>query len=151
LLYLPNPYVAPSGHFNEMHGWDSYFIVIGLEVDHREALAKGIVDNFLFEVEHYGAVLNANRTFYLTRSQPPFLTSMKRAVYEDRRAFPQRLPVARKPAGGWSRQACMPAEKDNSVWTRANILSVRPAWRVTLTMAAARCRKSPTTARTALT
>ena len=88
LLYLPNPYVVPGGRFNEMYGWDSYFILLGLEADHHEALAKGIVDNFLFEVEHYGAVLNANRTYYLTRSQPPFLTSMIRAVLEDPASFP---------------------------------------------------------------
>ena len=88
LLYLPNPYVVPGGRFNEMYGWDSYFIVLGLEADHREALAKGMVDNFFFEIEHYGGVLNANRTYYLTRSQPPFLTSMIRAVYEDPASFP---------------------------------------------------------------
>ncbi|HWX23932.1 MAG TPA: trehalase family glycosidase, partial [Vicinamibacteria bacterium] len=76
LLYLPRPYVVPGGRFNEMYGWDSYFILLGLEADHHEALAKGMVDNFLFEIEHYGAVLNANRTYYLTRSQPPFLTAM---------------------------------------------------------------------------
>ena len=46
LLYLPNPYVVPGGRFNEMYGWDSYFIILGLEADHREALAKGMVDNF---------------------------------------------------------------------------------------------------------
>ena len=40
LLYLPNPYVVPGGRFNEMYGWDSYFIVLGLEADHREALPK---------------------------------------------------------------------------------------------------------------
>ena len=88
LLYLPNPYVVPGGRFNEMYGWDSYFILLGLEADHREALAKGMVDNFLFEIEHYGGVLNANRTYYLTRSQPPFLTSMIRAVYENPASFP---------------------------------------------------------------
>ena len=64
LLYLPNPYIVPGGRFNEMYGWDSYFIVLGLEADHREDLAKGMVDNFLFEIENYGAVLNANRTYY---------------------------------------------------------------------------------------
>ena len=62
LLYLPSPYVVPGGRFNEMYGWDSYFILLGLEADHHEALARGMVDNFLFEIEHYGAVLNANRT-----------------------------------------------------------------------------------------
>ena len=40
LLYLPNPYVVPGGRFNEMYGWDSYFILLGLEADHREALGK---------------------------------------------------------------------------------------------------------------
>ena len=63
LLYLPNPYVVPGGRFNEMYGWDSYFILLGLEADHREALGKDMVDNFLFEIEHYGGVLNANRTY----------------------------------------------------------------------------------------
>src|SRR6185369_7076649 len=30
LLYLPYPYVVPGGRFNEMYGWDSYFIQVGL-------------------------------------------------------------------------------------------------------------------------
>ena len=46
LLYLDNPYVVPGGQFNEMYGWDSYFIILGLLRDHREKLAKGMVDNF---------------------------------------------------------------------------------------------------------
>ncbi len=117
LLYLPNPYVVPGGRFNEMYGWDSYFIVLGLEADHREALAKGMVDNFLFEIEHYGAVLNANRTYYLTRSQPPFLTSMIRAVYEDPASFPS-TPAGRSEAKAWLERAYSLAEKDYSTWTR---------------------------------
>jgi alpha,alpha-trehalase len=117
LLYLPNPYVVPGGRFNEMYGWDSYFIVLGLEADHREALAKGMVDNFLFEIEHYGAVLNANRTYYLTRSQPPFLTSMIRAVYEDPDSFPA-TPAGRAEARAWLERAYALAEKDYSTWTR---------------------------------
>ncbi|HUD14826.1 MAG TPA: trehalase family glycosidase [Terracidiphilus sp.] len=122
LLYLPNPYVVPGGRFNEMYGWDSYFIVIGLEADHREALAKGMVDNFLFEIEHYGAVLNANRTYYLTRSQPPFLTSMIRAVYEDPASFPA-TPAGRTAAHAWLERAYTLAEKDYSVWTRPEHLA----------------------------
>jgi alpha,alpha-trehalase len=117
LLYLPNPYVVPGGRFNEMYGWDSYFIVLGLEADHRESLAKGMVDNFLFEIEHYGAVLNANRTYYLTRSQPPFLTSMIRAVYEDPASFPA-TPAGRTEAHAWLQHAYALAEKDYSTWTR---------------------------------
>jgi hypothetical protein len=89
LLYLENPYVVPGGQFNEMYGWDSYFIVRGLIRDHRLELAKGMVENFFFEIEHYGGVLNANRTYYLTRSQPPFLTSaitksgMRRPIWRE--------------------------------------------------------------------
>jgi alpha,alpha-trehalase len=117
LLYLPNPYVVPGGRFNEMYGWDSYFILLGLEADHHQALAKDIVDNFLFEVEHYGSVLNANRTYYLTRSQPPFLTSMIRAVYEDPESFAP-TPAGRTAADAWLAHAYAVAEKDHSTWVR---------------------------------
>src|ERR1700693_2038424 len=61
LLYLENPYVVPGGQFNEMYGWDSYFIIRGLLRDHRLDLAKGMVENFFYEMDHYGGVLNANR------------------------------------------------------------------------------------------
>jgi alpha,alpha-trehalase len=117
LLYLPNPYVVPGGRFNEMYGWDSYFILLGLEADHHAALAMGMVDNFLFEIEHYGAVLNANRTYYLTRSQPPFLTSMIRAVYENPASF-EATPAGRNAARAWLEHAYTLAEKDYSTWTR---------------------------------
>ena len=65
-----------------MYGWDSYFIILGLVEDNRTELARGMVENFFFEIENYGAILNANRTYFFTRSQPPFLTSMIREVYE---------------------------------------------------------------------
>jgi alpha,alpha-trehalase len=122
LLYLPSPYVVPGGRFNEMYGWDSYFILLGLEADHREALAKGMVDNFLFETEHYGGVLNANRTYYLTRSQPPFLTSMIRAVYENPASFAA-TPAGRTEAHVWLQRAYTLAEKDYSTWTRPEHLA----------------------------
>ena len=41
-----------------------------------------MVENFFFEIEHYGGILNANRTYFLTRSQPPFLSSMVMALYD---------------------------------------------------------------------
>jgi alpha,alpha-trehalase len=113
LLYLPNAYIVPGGRFNEMYGWDSYFIVLGLIADHREALAKGMVDNFFFEIDHYGGVLNANRTYYLTRSQPPFLTSMIRAVYEDPASFPNRTE-----AQAWLEHGYAMASRDYETWTR---------------------------------
>ncbi|MGA0587189.1 trehalase family glycosidase [Dyella sp. KRB-257] len=111
LLYLPHPYVVPGGMFNEMYGWDSYFIVLGLVADHREDLARGMVENFLYEIDHYGGVLNANRTYYLSRSQPPFLTAMMRAVLDDPASFPDAGAAA-----AWLRKAYPLAVKDHAIW-----------------------------------
>jgi alpha,alpha-trehalase len=82
LLYLPRPYVVPGGRFNEMYGWDSYFIQVGLLRDDELDAARNMVDNFVYEIEHYGTILNANRTYYLTRSQPPFLSRMVLGVFD---------------------------------------------------------------------
>lgn len=76
------PFAVPGGRFNEMYGWDSYFIALGLLIDGKLDLAKGMVENFAYEIKHYGKILNANRTYYLSRSQPPFLTDMAIKVYE---------------------------------------------------------------------
>jgi len=78
--YAGVPFVVPGGRFNEMYGWDSYFEALGLLTDGRVDLAKAMVNNFVYQITHYGKILNANRTYYLTRSQPPFLTSMALAV-----------------------------------------------------------------------
>lgn len=118
LLYLPHPYVVPGGFFNEMYGWDSYFIVLGLVADHREALARDMVENALFEVQYYGAVLNANRTYYLSRSQPPFLSSMMRAVLDDPDSFKSKAE-----ARAWLEHAYPLAVRDYSTWTRKEHLA----------------------------
>lgn len=76
------PFVVPGGRFNELYGWDSYFESLGLIVDGRIDLARGMVENFIFEIKHYGKILNANRSYYLMRSQPPFLTDMTIQIYE---------------------------------------------------------------------
>ena len=76
------PFVVPGGRFNEMYGWDSYFESVGLLVDGKVELAKAMADNFQYEIEHYGKILNANRSYYLTRTQPPFYSSLIREVFE---------------------------------------------------------------------
>jgi len=109
LLYLPNKYVVPGGRFNEMYGWDSYFIIRGLVRDGRLDLARGMIENFFFEIDHYGGFLNANRTYYLTRSQPPFLSSMVTALYD-----------AEKQAGhadpAWLARAYTFLVRDHALW-----------------------------------
>jgi alpha,alpha-trehalase len=105
LLYLPRPYVVPGGRFNEMYGWDSYFIEEGLLGDGEIALARDMVDNFVYEIEQYGTILNANRTYYLSRSQPPFLTRMILGVYE------------RTHDGNWLRGTLPAIERYYRFWT----------------------------------
>jgi alpha,alpha-trehalase len=110
LLFLENKYVVPGGRFNEMYGWDSYFIIRGLLQAGRIDLARGMVDNFFFEIEHYGAMLNANRTYYLTRSQPPFVSSMFVDVY-------QAMKKNGSPDVAWLERAYADLEKDYQMWT----------------------------------
>jgi alpha,alpha-trehalase len=116
LLYLENKYVVPGGRFNEMYGWDSYFIIRGLLQAGRVELAQGMVDNFFFEIENYGAMLNANRTYYLTRSQPPFVSSMFVDVYEAM----QKQGALKNDAAekAWLERAYADIEKDYRMWTR---------------------------------
>jgi len=111
LLYLENKYVVPGGRFNEMYGWDSYFIIRGLLRSGRIELARGMVDNLFFEIEHYGAMLNANRTYYLTRSQPPFLSSMFVDVYSA-------LQKSGHPDPAWLAKAYADLDKDYEMWNR---------------------------------
>ena len=113
LLYLPHPYIVPGGFFNEMYGWDSYFILLGLIADHRTDLARDMTDNALFEVQYYGGVLNANRTYYLSRSQPPFLSAMMAAVMHDPASF---HGDAEKRA--WLEHAYPLAVRNYEIWTR---------------------------------
>ncbi|MFZ0595482.1 MAG: alpha,alpha-trehalase [Flavobacterium sp.] len=76
------PFVVPGGRFNEMYGWDSYFIAKGLLIDDKIDLALGIAENFKYQIDHYGKILNANRSYYLTRTQPPLYTSLIMDVLE---------------------------------------------------------------------
>lgn len=76
------PFLVPGGRFNELYGWDSYFESLGLLENDRVDLVKGIVTNFCFCIQHYGKILNANRSYYLCRSQPPFLTDLALRLYQ---------------------------------------------------------------------
>jgi len=118
LLYVPYPYVVPGGFFNEMYGWDSYFIVLGLVADDHQKLALDMVNNALYEVEHYGGVLNANRTYYLTRSQPPLLSAMMTAVLDGPASFKD--AVAKR---AWLERAYPLAVRNHDIWTRKQHLA----------------------------
>ncbi|HEY9764114.1 MAG TPA: trehalase family glycosidase [Trichocoleus sp.] len=104
LLYLPHDYVVPGGRFNEMYGWDSYFILLGLLRDGELALAQSMVDQLVYQVKHYGKVLNANRTYMLNRSQPPVLSLMVLKLFEqtqDRNWLASVLPALEQYHAYW--------------------------------------------------
>lgn len=82
LIPLPNPYVVPGGRFREVYYWDSYFTMLGLQASGRWDLIENMVDNFSYLLDTLGFIPNGNRTYYLTRSQPPFFALMVKLLEE---------------------------------------------------------------------
>ncbi len=80
LLPLPYPYVVPGGRFQEQFYWDSYFIMLGLEASGRHELSDGIIANCDYMIRKFGFIPTGNRTYFTTRSQPPFYIHMVRLV-----------------------------------------------------------------------
>ncbi len=76
LIPLPNPFVVPGGRFREVYYWDSYFTMLGLMDADRIDLINDMVDNFAHLIDKIGFVPNGNRSYYCTRSQPPFFALM---------------------------------------------------------------------------
>src|SRR5690606_34480061 len=76
LLPLPRPYVVPGGRFGELYYWDSYFTMLGLAESGRHDLLRAMADNFAWLIDCYGHVPNGNRSYYLSRSQPPVFALM---------------------------------------------------------------------------
>jgi alpha,alpha-trehalase len=97
LLPLPRPYVVPGGRFGEVYYWDSYFTMLGLEESGRGDLARSMVENFASLIDRYGHIPNGNRTYYLSRSQPPFFASMVELIAAGSRD-PRAIYVAFLPA-----------------------------------------------------
>jgi alpha,alpha-trehalase len=73
LLPLKKPYIVPGGRFREIYYWDSYFTALGLVESGNIALAESMLTNFLDLQSSYGCIPNGNRSYYLSRSQPPIL------------------------------------------------------------------------------
>ncbi len=103
LLPLPNPYIVPGGRFREIYYWDSYFTMLGLEADGETAVIRNMVDNFSYLIDTYGFIPNGNRSYYLSRSQPPFYSKMVEllAGIEGEHIFPEYLPFLEKEYEFW--------------------------------------------------
>lgn len=76
LIPLPFPYIVPGGRFREIYYWDSYFTMLGLQKTGRLDLLENMVKNFAFLIQTIGHIPNGNRTYYISRSQPPFFSMM---------------------------------------------------------------------------
>ena len=102
LLPLPSPYVVPGGRFREIYYWDSYFTMLGLAESGRHDLLRAMADNFAWLIEHYGHVPNGNRSYYLSRSQPPVFALMV-GLFEQRGlcAAVKYLPQLRREYAWW--------------------------------------------------
>lgn len=82
LLKLPKPYIVPGGRFNEFFYWDSYFIMLGLQVSGRVEMMDNIVGNCSYLIQNVGFIPNASRTHFLSRSQPPYFSLMLELLAE---------------------------------------------------------------------
>lgn len=118
-LPLPQRYVVPGGRFAEIYYWDSYFTMLGLEQSGRSDLATAMIDNFAHLIDQHGHVPNGNRTYYLSRSQPPFFAAMVEleAARTGPAAYARRLPQLRREHAFWMEgaQALRPGEAHRRV------------------------------------
>ena len=103
LLPLPRPYVVPGGRFRELYYWDSYFTMLGLKQSGRRDLLAGMVADFADMIDTYGHVPNGARSYYLSRSQPPFFFAMVGLLGQTnaRSAFARYLPQLRREYHFW--------------------------------------------------
>lgn len=103
LLPLPEPYVVPGGRFREIYYWDSYFTMLGLAEGNHWDKVSDMVANFAYEIDSWGHIPNGNRTYYLSRSQPPFFAFMVEllAQHDGNDALKKYLPQMLKEYSYW--------------------------------------------------
>jgi alpha,alpha-trehalase len=103
LLPVPEPYVVPGGRFREMYYWDSYFTMLGLARSGRQDLLEHMVRDFAFLIDTYGHVPNGTRSYYVSRSQPPFFFAMVGLLNagDTAAAYMRYLPQLRREYAFW--------------------------------------------------
>ncbi|MEA9393446.1 alpha,alpha-trehalase TreA [Acerihabitans sp. TG2] len=107
LLPLPQRYVVPGGRFREVYYWDSYFTMLGLAESGNWSLVRNMTDNFAYQIDTYGHIPNGNRTYYLSRSQPPFFSYMVvlLATHEGDATYARYLPQLTREYQYWMQGA----------------------------------------------
>ena len=84
LIPLPGKFIVPGGRFREIFYWDSYFTMLGLQAAKRVDLIESMVNNFAYLIDEFGFIPNGNRTYFLSRSQPPFFSMMVELLSEEK-------------------------------------------------------------------
>ena len=100
VLPIPHPYVVPGGRFRELYYWDSYFTMLGLAESGRQDLLTDMVRDFAYLIDTYGHVPNGTRTYYLSRSQPPFFFAMV-GLLAKKDAYAEYLPQLKREYEFW--------------------------------------------------
>ncbi len=103
LIPLPNAYVVPGGRFREIYYWDSYFTMLGLQQANQVELIQNMIDNFTYLINTVGHIPNGNRSYYVSRSQPPFYALMLRILAKEKgqEVLKQYAPALRKEYDFW--------------------------------------------------
>lgn len=86
LIALPYKYITPGGRFEEQFYWDSYFIMLGLAADGRWRAVHDMMRNYTYMLRKFNMIPTANRTYFLSRSQPPFFARMVQLLAQQRGA-----------------------------------------------------------------
>lgn len=121
LIALPRSYIVPGGRFSEQFYWDSYFIMLGLAADGRWKMLEGMLKNFAFMIRKFGYIPTANRTYFLSRSQPPFFVHMVRLLASHKgrtRTFAEYLPYMLKEYRFWMKGRTKLSNAEHKAYAR---------------------------------
>lgn len=107
LIGLPYSFAVPcsKGKFQEMYYWDTYFASRGLALHGMTEFVLNHCENFFCEIDRFGFIPNGSRTYYLNRSQPPYLGATIKLVN-----------VCCRPGKDWISKAAGYLERELDFW-----------------------------------
>lgn len=121
LVAVPHPYIVPGGRFSEQFYWDSYFIMLGLAADNRWDMIEGMLKNYTYMIRKFGFIPTANRTYFLSRSQPPFFAHMVKLLARHKgrtRTYAEYLPALLREYRFWMRGRRSLDKRENRAYAR---------------------------------
>lgn len=121
LIALPYPYIVPGGRFSCQFYWDSYFIMLGLAADARWDTIEGMLKNYTYMIRKFGFIPSASRTYYLSRSHPPFFSHMIKLLARHKgrtRTLVEYLPYMLLEYRFWMKGRRSLTKRDNRAFAR---------------------------------